>query len=178
MDVPNIIEKPLEFLNRKKKLLAVVAILVVLFCIISYFIYKRKKGFSPKSPLKNTPPITSPFGENRGGTPHNGTDYGVATGTEVYAIERGEVVQIGTNCTEGNFECNGGRGNFVKIKHENGFASIYLHLSKVLVSLKDKVSKGQKIGLSGNTGHSTGAHLHVSVTDTAGVYVDVQKLIS
>ena len=63
-------------------------------------------------------------------------------------------------------------GNFVKIKHPNGYATLYAHLDKVYVSKGQTVSKGQEIGYMGNTGRSYGAHLHFEVR-TKGTYASI-----
>jgi murein DD-endopeptidase MepM/ murein hydrolase activator NlpD len=88
-----------------------------------------------------------------GGKPHNGLDIGVPIGTPVYAAEDGEVVGVSNN---GRYQY----GKYVMIKHENNLATLYAHLSRQIVNKGDAVRKGQIIGYSGNTGYSTGAHLH------------------
>lgn len=85
---------------------------------------------------------------------HQGIDIGVPEGTPVGAAGAGTVTQAGWY---------GGYGNAVIIDHGNGLETLYGHLSEVLVNVGDLVSQLQLIGLSGNTGNSTGAHLHFSV---------------
>ncbi len=85
---------------------------------------------------------------------HTGIDYGVATGTTVKASCGGTVIQAGWN---------GGYGYCVTIQHANGIKTRYAHLSKVLVSVGQSVSQGQKIALSGNSGNSSGPHLHFEI---------------
>jgi murein DD-endopeptidase MepM/ murein hydrolase activator NlpD len=58
---------------------------------------------------------------------------------------------------------NGGFGLMIEVSHENGFTTRYAHLSKILVTRGQKVKRGEIIGLVGNTGHSTGSHLHYEV---------------
>lgn len=84
-------------------------------------------------------------------TYHKGVDWAVPTGTPVYASCGGTVVKAGWG---------GGYGYVVYIKHEDGRQTRYAHLSKVLVSVGSKVNQGTRIGLSGNTGISSGPHLH------------------
>lgn len=96
------------------------------------------------------------------GKKHTGIDYGISTGTKVMASCGGTVIQAGWN---------GGYGYCVTIQHSNGIKTRYAHLSKVLVSVGQKVSQGQKIALSGNTGNSTGPHLHFEII-VNGSYVD------
>lgn len=82
---------------------------------------------------------------------HAGTDYGVPTGTPVRAAQDGVVESVTRK---------GAGGLAVKIKHSNGYTSVYMHLSKFKVKKGQKVKKGDIIALSGNTGRSTGPHLH------------------
>lgn len=84
-------------------------------------------------------------------TYHKGVDWAVPTGTPVYASCGGTVVKAGWG---------GGYGYVVYIKHEDGRQTRYAHLSKVLVSVGEKVKQGERIALSGNTGISSGPHLH------------------
>ena len=104
-------------------------------------------------------PITSWFGYRDdvgdvGSRDHGGIDIGVPEGTPVGAAGGGTVTQAGWY---------GGYGNAVIIDHGNGLETLYGHLSEVLVNVGDLVTQLQLIGLSGNTGNSTGAHLHFSV---------------
>jgi murein DD-endopeptidase MepM/ murein hydrolase activator NlpD len=78
----------------------------------------------------------------------------VPEGTAVGAAGAGTVTQAGWN---------GGYGNSITIDHGNGLETLYGHLSEVLVNVGDLVTQLQTIGLSGNTGNSTGPHLHFSV---------------
>lgn len=91
---------------------------------------------------------------------HNGVDYGAPRGTAIYAAADG-VVKI-ANYRAGN-PWFGGYGNYIMIEHSNGTQTLYAHLSAVNVSVGDAVSKGQTIGKVGNTGRSTGSHLHFEV---------------
>ncbi len=110
--------------------------------------------------LEGNPRITSCF-EVRDSitTYHHGLDFSVVTGTEVMAISTGTVVQA---------EDWMGYGNVVKIEHQIPdsnikYWSVYGHLSEMLVERGDTVNKGQLIALSGNTGDSTGPHLHLEI---------------
>lgn len=94
--------------------------------------------------------ITSYVGP-RWGRSHNGIDLAVTVGTPVYACASGVVVQAGWN---------GGYGISVYVDHGNGLISRYGHLSETAVSIGQTVSQGDLLGLSGNTGNSTGPHLH------------------
>ncbi|MET8228815.1 M23 family metallopeptidase [Streptomyces sp. NPDC005301] len=93
---------------------------------------------------------------------HSGQDYAVPQGTEVVAAHGGTVVKTG-----GNGAGDGpAYGNAVVIKHGNGTYSQYAHLSRVDVRVGQVVSTGQHIALSGNTGNSSGPHLHFEIRTT------------
>lgn len=97
--------------------------------------------------------ISSPFGP-RWGRMHNGLDIAVPTGTQVRATADGRVSFAGWN---------GGYGILVIIDHGNGVETRYAHLSRLNVSAGQKVDRGQVIAFSGNTGVSTGPHLHYEI---------------
>jgi murein DD-endopeptidase MepM/ murein hydrolase activator NlpD len=86
---------------------------------------------------------------------HNGVDFSINYGS-VYAVKSGKVVGVGNN---GRYAY----GKWIAIDHGDGLVTLYGHFSKQLVSKGDKVSTGEQIGVSGNTGYSTGPHLHFSV---------------
>lgn len=83
--------------------------------------------------------------------PHNGTDFAVGIGTRVYAVGDGVVIRAGYHPAA---------GNYIVIKHGRKYTSRFLHLSKILVRKGQRVEMGKLIGKSGNTGRSTGPHLH------------------
>ncbi|WP_329390837.1 M23 family metallopeptidase [Streptomyces sp. NBC_01351] len=93
---------------------------------------------------------------------HSGQDFAVPTGTPVDAVSAGTVVKAGPN--------GGGDGpaygNAIVIKHANNTYSQYAHLSKIQVKIGEKVAKGEQIALSGNTGNSSGPHLHFEIRTT------------
>lgn len=99
---------------------------------------------------------------------HGGTDVPVTTGTKVYAMDGGIVQSSGYQSGQAGYDPKG-YGNYVILKHEidgKTFYTVYAHLSKVNVKTNDSISQGQLIGESGNTGNSTGPHLHIElVTD-------------
>lgn len=98
--------------------------------------------------------FSSYFGP-RGGSWHYGLDItGPGHGSPIYAIQSGVVTSA---------EIIGTMGKAVLINHNNGYNSVYMHLSKILVKKGEAVVKGQVIGLMGNTGRSTGTHLHLGV---------------
>ncbi|KLN66227.1 M23 family metallopeptidase [Vibrio sp. VPAP30] len=86
---------------------------------------------------------------------HHGIDYAVNVGTPIYAPADGVVAVTRKS--------NKGSGNFLRISHSFGFSSSYSHLKAFKVSRGDYVKKGDLIGLSGNTGLSTGSHLHYEI---------------
>jgi hypothetical protein len=100
-------------------------------------------------PLPQEYPISSPYG-NRAGGFHDGIDFACPTGTSVLAFDDSKVVFAGAD----QFG-----GLFVDLQHV-GIKCRYLHLDKINVQLGQEVKKGQEIGFSGNTGQSTGPHLH------------------
>jgi len=95
------------------------------------------------------------------GKPHNGLDIGVPVGTPVYAADDGIVMAVDNNDKSSWAKYQ--YGKYVLIKHNNGLATLYGHLSQWIVSKGQTVSRGQLIGYSGNTGYSTGPHLHFGV---------------
>ena len=106
-------------------------------------------------PIKNAYVINSngKFG-SRWGRMHEGLDFSCPTGTPIYAADGGTVTKAATF---------GGYGNCVIIKHDNGQETLYGHCSKLNVTAGEKVYKGQVIAAVGNTGRSTGAHLHFEI---------------
>ena len=97
--------------------------------------------------------LTSSFGW-RWGRMHEGIDLAVANGTPVVAAAAGTVIVAGWM---------GGYGNLVVVDHGNGVATAYGHNTSVTVGVGQSVAQGQLIAYSGNTGHSTGPHLHFEV---------------
>ncbi|MFA7252370.1 MAG: peptidoglycan DD-metalloendopeptidase family protein [Candidatus Paceibacterota bacterium] len=88
---------------------------------------------------------------------YNAVDYGLPVGTQLYAAAAGEVI------ISKSAGWNGGYGVYVVIKHPNNTQTVYGHMSKTVVSVGQTVTKGQLIGYSGNTGNSTGPHLHFEI---------------
>ncbi|MER5382120.1 M23 family metallopeptidase [Streptomyces sp. NBC_00647] len=94
---------------------------------------------------------------------HSGQDFAVPQGTNVVAAHGGTVVKAG-----GNGAGDGpAYGNAIVIKHANGTYSQYAHLSRIDVKIGQVVATGQHIALSGNTGNSSGPHLHFEIRTTA-----------
>ncbi|MFO7908437.1 MAG: peptidoglycan DD-metalloendopeptidase family protein [Halomonas sp.] len=87
-------------------------------------------------------------------SPHNGTDFAMPIGTPITAPANGRVDRV---------DYHNAAGRYVVIKHDNGYRTRYLHLSRSLVKPGERVEMGEEIALSGNTGRSTGPHLHYEV---------------
>jgi len=103
--------------------------------------------------------ITSPFGERINpitGKPHfhNGIDIAAPIGTEILASRAGTILNTGYNDVY---------GNFITIKHEENYETVYCHLKKIFVELNQEVQSGMIIGTVGTTGMSTGSHLHFEI---------------
>jgi len=99
---------------------------------------------------------------------HQGLDYAVPEGTPVAAVNSGTVLLAAPLFFE---------GNCVVLDHGQGLLTLYMHLSKIEVKEGERVTGGQKIGLSGGTGRATGPHLHVAVR-WQGVYLDPAILLT
>ena len=99
---------------------------------------------------------------------HPGVDFGVPRGTKIYAPLAGTVRATGnTDAVPGCYSW----GKWTLIDHQNGLATLYAHQDKINVSPGESVEQGTVIGYSGNTGYSTGPHLHFTVYAKAGVTV-------
>jgi murein DD-endopeptidase MepM/ murein hydrolase activator NlpD len=86
---------------------------------------------------------------------HTGIDIGASYGASVMAADGGVIIIS---------EYSPSYGHYIVISHGNGMTTLYAHLSKRLVKEGDKVTQGQKIGLIGSTGNSTGPHLHYEIS--------------
>ena len=122
-----------------------------------YRIAAQKAPFD--KPLKSAFRYTSPFGMRKHPISgeykmHTGSDFAAGHGTPIYATADGVVVHAGWST---------GYGRLVKIRHEFGIETRYAHLAKLRVKEGDRVSRGDRIGDMGNSGRSTGTHLHYEV---------------
>ncbi|MFF7737593.1 peptidoglycan DD-metalloendopeptidase family protein [Streptomyces sp. NPDC007984] len=146
-----------------------------------------KKAAAKKAAAKKAKPswvdpvkkysLSASFAQNGGmwASKHSGQDFAVPSGTQVVATHGGTVVKAG-----GNGAGDGpAYGNAVVIKHGNGTYSQYAHLSKVTVRVGQIVKTGQEIAKSGNTGNSSGPHLHFEIRTTPnyGSAVDPVKFL-
>ncbi|MBU3007248.1 peptidoglycan DD-metalloendopeptidase family protein [Cobetia amphilecti] len=121
------------------------------------------KGLDPafnRYPLAHKARISSPFNLSRRHpvtgriSPHKGTDFAVRIGTPVLSTADGVVELVGNHPLA---------GRYLVLRMDNGYKTRYLHLSRPLVKKGERVTMGEKIALSGNTGRSTGPHLHYEV---------------
>lgn len=106
--------------------------------------YRLSSNFNPR----RTHPVTGRI------SPHNGTDFAMPIGTPVTAPANGVVERVSNHHAA---------GRYIVVRHDNGYRTRYLHLSRPLVSQGERVTMGERIALSGNTGRSTGPHLHYEV---------------
>lgn len=117
-------------------------------------------------------PFSSKNPQVYNGAGHNGIDFGVSVGSPIYSAEAGTVIGVGDT----DKSCNGvSYGKWVLVRHTNGLTSLYAHLSVIQVSEGQTVTARQKIALSGNTGYSTGPHLHFTVYASDAVQVTNYK---
>jgi murein DD-endopeptidase MepM/ murein hydrolase activator NlpD len=106
------------------------------------------------------------------GKGHNGVDFGTAIGTPIKSVLSGTVVGVGDT----DLVCPGASfGRWVFIQHDNGLSTTYAHLSLIKAKKGDRVQTGTVIGYSGNTGFSTGPHLHLSLYISQGVKILSRK---
>ncbi|MBR2513859.1 MAG: peptidoglycan DD-metalloendopeptidase family protein [Halomonas sp.] len=106
--------------------------------------YRLSSNFNPR----RLHPVTGRV------SPHNGTDFAMPIGTPIIAPANGRVERVGNHHAA---------GRYVVVRHDNGYRTRYLHLSRPLVSQGERIEMGERIALSGNTGRSTGPHLHYEV---------------
>ena len=111
--------------------------------------------------------VTSRFGP-RGRGYHYGIDYGAPTGTPIVASASGTVVRT---------SCGSGYGKCLILQHDNGTRTLYAHNSVIYVSTGTSVKQGQKIAAVGNTGRSTGPHLHFEIIKSNGQKVNPDKYV-
>ncbi len=115
------------------------------------------KGFA-RYPLQRQARISSHFNPKRKHpvtgrvAPHKGVDFAMPTGTPIIAPADGIVEKVAYQAS--------GAGRYIIIRHSREYQTVYMHLSKPLVKAGQSIKRGQRIALSGNTGRSTGPHLH------------------
>ena len=99
---------------------------------------------------------------------HNGLDIAVPEGTDVIAVKSGTVTEVRTSATY---------GKVLEYETKDGYTVMYAHLSKVLVKQGEEIKQGQVVAKSGNTGLSTGPHLHYSLWN-GGTLLDPMEYLS
>jgi len=117
--------------------------------------------------------VNSPFGLRKlageaRARAHKGVDIAAPKGTGVQVAAEGRVLRTGYDA--------GGFGNFIEVSHPNGMTSLYGHLSRIDVASGMTVEQGQRIGLVGSTGYSTGPHLHFQI-ERNGRTVDPARVV-
>ncbi|MDQ3077106.1 MAG: peptidoglycan DD-metalloendopeptidase family protein [bacterium] len=130
----------------------------------------------------NPHPVTQYFGNTAfaqsgayNGSGHNGIDIGTPIGTPIVSAGVGVVQGSGdtdTACPNASF------GKWILIKHNNGLSTLYAHLSVIKANAGQAVNSGDVIGYSGNTGYSTGPHLHFTVYASQGVQIISRASVS
>ncbi len=122
-------------------------------------ISKKRLAILKRVPMRwplNSVFITSPFGPRRSSF-HDGVDLRARIGTPVYAAHSGRVLYSGNKIS--------GYGKIVILKHPSGLMTIYAHNSRYIVKKGQKIKEGQKIAYAGNSGRSSGPHLHFEIRD-------------
>lgn len=112
--------------------------------------------------------FTSGFGY-RWGRMHQGDDFGAPVGTSLSAMSNGQVIAAGAA---------GAYGNKVEIRYTDGTVSVYAHMSLVSVSVGQRVATGERVGSTGNSGRSTGPHLHLEIHPDGGAPVDPSRWLT
>ena len=130
---------------------------IILLSFVLYSFGSAQQGFI--CPVKNYKSVSKQFGKvvhpvSNAQLRHEGIDFDVPVGTPVLAASAGKVIQAGTIA---------GYGTIVKIQHAKRIQTVYAHLSKLAVKKGQTVNRGEIIAYSGNSGLSTGPHLHYEV---------------
>ncbi|WP_348666510.1 murein DD-endopeptidase MepM [Arsenophonus symbiont of Ornithomya chloropus] len=114
---------------------------------LDFLRYPTGKPFRVSShfSLRRVNPVTGRL------APHQGVDFSMPIGTPILAVSDGDIIAA---------KYSGAAGNFIAIRHGRQYTTRYMHLRKLLVKPGQKIKKGECIGLSGNTGRTTGPHLH------------------
>ena len=152
-------------MTNRAKIWPYTAATVILAVVAVLYLLRWRKV----QPVKGT--VTSKFGSRTApiagaSTDHNGVDLAVPVGTKVRSPWAGKVTSIVTNNTG---------GKQMIVTHWNGYKTGYAHLSEWKAQKGDNVHAGQVIALSGNTGNTTGPHLHFTLAGKDGVKMDPEK---
>ena len=168
-------------MKTSKKVLSVMLAVLMIVSVVPFGASAAEQWWMP---LTSYVSVGDPFGctcdIHRGN--HKGQDFPAYGGTTVRASKSGTVVAVVTYCKgshyNGSCSCGSSWGNYVKIKHADGFYSLYAHLSSVSVSNGQSVSQGQKVGGVGTTGDSTGNHLHFEIYNTSNTRVNPMNYVN
>ena len=141
---------------------------LIIVLIFQCFISKRKMSMPVKGKISSDfgnriHPVTGILSH------HNGIDIAVPTGTAVKSPADGKIINLYSNSVG---------GKQLVVKHTNGFTTGFAHLSEYAVSQGDTVKKNQIIAKTGATGAVTGPHLHLTVKNADGNYLDPKKHLS
>lgn len=146
--------------NKLTMMRNVALLATVVFLITSTFLFSQKTEIPSLRPVNDTYKVSAGFGKQlhpikKMERHHDGIDISAPIGTEIYAPANGMVVKVKSNDVY---------GKHLTISHSEGFETMYAHLSEIEVKTGDQVNKGQVIGKIGNTGLSTGPHLHYEIS--------------
>ncbi len=146
--------------NQKQLFMKRLSLAALFLLLISSLLWSSEMEPPSRSPLGEVHKITSHYGPrmhpvNHVKKLHTGVDYQIPIGTQVHATGDGVVLELQ--------EEKKGYGNLIILQHDDEYQSYYASLSEFKVEVGQKISKGEVIGLSGNSGTSTGPHLHYEV---------------
>lgn len=153
-------KKERNFFHHKKMVLVLAAVLVLAIGTTGVYAVKAfrlNKTLAPSvSDSGRGFVISAPFAEINSytQTQHDGIDFAAELGTPVLAAASGEVITAESDIQ---------KGNYIVISHEDSYTTLYAHLDEIYVSAGDTVNVGTEIGTVGNTGFSTGPHLHLEL---------------
>lgn len=172
-------KKTSESINKWKVLLLIPILSIFIYSFNTEKIYKIKidnQTIEPNTfihPLEGNPIISSQFGERihpvlKVMKFHTGVDYRVENNTKIIASADGIVISTGNNPND---------GNYIYIKNNDQYETRYLHLSKYLVKTHQNIKQGQIIGYTGNSGKSSGPHLHFEILKNKK-YIDPKSILN
>ena len=156
----------------KKELITITVTLAALVAGVWFIIYWKRMKSKGVNPV--TGRISSKFGKRTAptagaSTTHNGVDIAVPIGTSIVSPWDGTVQNVWTDTTYGG-------GLSLAIMHTNKYRTGYCHLSSCSVAKGEKVKQGQEVAKSGNSGNTTGPHLHFTLTNSQGVKEDPETM--
>ena len=160
-EIQELQNETIHLIQQKSQFMKRISLLVLAILLVSVTIIWASRQDPPSTkPLEGDFLITSDFGMRM--HPifnkmklHKGVDFRAPIGTPVQATSDGEIIEA--------VEQQGGYGNYIIIKHDESFETLYSQLSEIKVIKGQKIKKGEVIGLSGNSGTSTAPHLHYEV---------------